>query len=261
MTKFTIVLLLILAPALLFPQDDSLMQLLGDRPLQSETPYLLPNGNFQLETGAVFSDRTDDSGEQSHLKLASTLLRYGVFNHFEVRLSEGWERVEVHPKETIPDSSYSGIGALSAGFKVFVASEKGLRPQMAITGNIFFRHIGHKYLRPTFSYPVGKLICRHTLSKKFSLGYHAGFAWNGENADGFFIYSANAGFNFSRKFMLFAEVYGTFDSGNLPNHSGNFGLIWRAADNLQVDFSGGPGFSNSVDKYLVSAGLSWRLAK
>jgi len=261
MKKITAFLLFIFSSLQLFPQGDSLLPILGDRPLQSETPHLLLKGNFQVESGAVFFDRSDDSGEQSHLKLAATLLRYGVFDHFEVRIGGGWEWVEARPNEAIPDSGYSGLGPVSAGFKVFIAEEKGWRPRMAINGNIVLRHIGNKYLRPTFSYPLGKIICRHTLSKKFSLGYHAGFAWNGENADGFFIYSANAGYNFSKKFMLFAEAYGTFDSGNLPNHSGSVGLVWYAGNNLQVDLSSGLGFSKRVDKYSIGAGLSWRFPK
>jgi hypothetical protein len=252
---------LILCVIKLAAQGDSLSQLTSDRTLQTETPDLLPQGFFQVETGFGYIDRNETEAETNRVKIASTTLRFGVFSHFEVRVASGMESVAVRDKELDIDSGYRGMDPLSAGFKVFVAHEKGIRPQMAILGNITFRHVGHEYLRPTFSYPLGKIICRHTLTKRLSVGYNAGFTWNGETADGFFIYSAYTGYDITKRLWSFAEVYGTFDAGNLPNHLGDVGLAYTLRNNLRMDLLAGLGFDRDIQKYWIGTGISWRIPR
>jgi hypothetical protein len=101
----------------------------------------------------------------------------------------------------------------------------------------------------------------HNISNRFSLGYNLGFAYNGENADGFFIYTGMLGYKISNRFWCFAEVYGNLDNGNLPNHSADAGFTYLVKNNLQFDISGGFGISDDVDKNFVSSGLSWRIPK
>jgi len=245
----------------LISQNDTLLYIISDRPTQTESPFLVPKGYFQMETGFGFVDRGDKEKDLTRYQLASTLLRYGLFKQFELRVSGGLEWVNVHVKETNIDSAYGGFDPVSAGFKVFVVEEKGWRPQMAVIGNITLRHIGNEYLRPTFSYPLGKIICKHSLTKKLSLGYYVGFTWNGEKADGFFIYSSHLGYSIIPQLWAFAEVYGTFDNGDLPNHRGRAGLSYRIRHNLQADLSTGLAFSKNVDRFTVTAGLSWRIPR
>lgn len=245
----------------LISQNETLTTIISDKPTQTESPFLVPQGYFQMETGFGYVDRDDKEKHLTRLQVASTLFRYGLFRQFELRASGGLEWVDVHDKETEVDSAYGGLDPVTVGFKVFVAEEKGWRPQMAIVGNITLRHIGNEYLRPTFSYPLGKLICRHSLTKKLSLGYHLGFTWNGEKADGFFIYSSHLGYSIVSRLWAFAEVYGTFDNGDQPNHRGGAGLSYRIRHNLKADLSMGLAFNKNVDRYTVTAGLSWRIPR
>lgn len=245
----------------LFSQNDTIHYLKSDRPLQSETPYLVPKGNFQIETGVMYVDRDDQQQHLERIRLGTTNLRYGVFANFEVRLSDSFEWVHVQDIEDSKDSTESGIGPLTAGFKVFVSREKNWLPEMAILGTITFRHLGDEDFRPTFSYPTGKLLCTHTISESFKLGYNIGFAYSGENADGFFLYSIFPTYSITTKLSAFAEIYGNFDHGDTPNNRGDAGFSYLIRKNLQVDLSAGMAFDKDIDRIFASAGLSWRIPR
>jgi hypothetical protein len=249
-------------------QNDSIPILNSDRPTQSASPFLMHKGFFQIETGAIYVDRDDPEKQLERIRLGTSLLRYGVFPNFEVRLSDSYEWVHVFTKENSTDSTESGIGPVTAGFKVFVAHEKGILPEMSILGSITFRHLGADPFMPTNSYPTGLLLCSHTITKQLSLGYNIGFSYNGESTDGFFIYSAYLGYYITSKLWVFAEAYGNFDHGDNPhdidysvNNSGNAGMTYRFYKNFQIDLSGGMAFDPGIDSYFASAGLSLRIPR
>jgi hypothetical protein len=269
MKKIPIVLsILILTTFYSLAQNDSIPNLNSDRPTQSESPYLMQKGFFQIETGAMYVNRDDQEKQLERIRLGTTLLRYGVFQNFEVRLSDCYEMVHVFTKENSTDSTESGIGPVTAGFKVLVAHEKGIRPKMSIVGSITFRHLGSDHFMPTNSYPTGLLLCSHTITKQLSLGYNIGFSYNGESTDGFFIYSAYLGYYIIPNLWVFAEAYGNFDHGDNPhdidysvNNLGNAGITCRFYKNFQIDLSGGMAFDPGIDRYFASAGLSWRIPR
>jgi hypothetical protein len=263
-----LILLFIKVTGILMAQNDSVPILNSDRPLQGETPYLMHPRFFQIETGVRYVDRKDSEKQLQRLRVGTTLLRYGVFSNFEVRFSDGYEWVHVHENEKTSDSTESGIGPLTAGFKVLVAHEKGFRPEMSILGSITFRQIGDKAFRPFNSYPLGLLLCSHTITKKLKLGYNLGFSYTGESADGFFIYSIYSDYYFTKKIWAFVEAYGNFDHGDDPNNIdystnnlGDAGISYRIKRNLQVDISGGMAFDPHVSRYFASAGISWRIPR
>ena len=253
-------LLIVLFPSATFAQNDSIPNIGTDRPTQTVGPYIVPKGSFQIESGIIYTNTNNQTDRNEQWSYATTLLRYGIFDNFEVRLNSSYEST-IYVKEAQEDSTYSGMGPVTAGFKITLAKEKGIRPELAIVASITFRHLGNENYSPTFSYPVGILAATNTLSKRFSLGYNIGFAYSGENADGFFIYTTYLGFQITDRLWSFAEVYGNFDNGNFPNHKWDAGLTYLIRHNLQFDVSGGTGFSNDVDKYFLNAGISWRLPR
>jgi len=242
-------------------QSDSIPQMSTDRPTQSVSPYLVNKGSFQIESGVVYTNLEDDTDIMKMWSIGNTLLRYGIYDNFEVRLSGSFENYSTHVKNTEIDSSYSGMGPVTAGLKVFIVEEKGIRPEIAIVGSITFRHLGSEYFYPTYSYPTGLLALNHNISKRLSFGYNAGFALNGENADGFFIYTGVLGYKISNRFWSFAEVYGNFDNANFPSHKVDAGLTYIIRKNLQLDLSGGLGLTSNENSYFLSTGLSWRIPK
>lgn len=245
----------------IFAQNDSLPDFSSDRPTQTISPFLVGKGFFQIETGAIYNKRNDASTESKELGLASTLLRYGILQNLELRLESGFKSTRFDSVNVDYDSAFSGLGAVTAGFKVFICNEKGIRPALAIVGSITLRHLGNESYAPTYSFPVGNLAASHTLTKRLSLAYNIGFAYNGSNADGYFIYSVFTGYKISKKWWSFVELYGNFDHGDFPNHKLDGGFTYLVGRNLQIDFTGGYGLDTDVNRFFINGGISWRIPR
>jgi hypothetical protein len=233
-------------------------EMVTDRPTYSVSSTNLPANSFQIETGVIFEKTSEPEYNYDQWYVGTTLLRYGVWKRFEMRMASHYQITNGEILETQADTTEQGFGPLNLGFKVHVIKEKGIRPEIAIVADITLRHIGNESYRPMFSYPTARFTASHTLLEDLSLGYNAGFAYNGSNADGFFLYSAYMTYRMLPKLTLFGEVYGNFDHGNLPNHRIDGGLTVLLRHNLQVDCSIGTGFDANIDKSFVNAGLSWR---
>ena len=88
------------------------------------------------------------------------------------------------------------------GFKVFVVEEKGIRPEISIMADLTLNKVGNLDYRPAYTYSSIKVLALHTLSNFFSLGYNFGYGNNGEDADGFFVYSVVFGMSISDGLVL-----------------------------------------------------------
>lgn len=231
-----------------------------DRPTQAVSPYIVPKGKLQIETGFGYERETNSTDDITRYSIANTLFRYSIFKNFEVRASTYYGIEEINPLQDVADSSINGFGPLTLGFKVHIIEEKGWRPEMAIVTNITLRHLGEESFAPTYSYPNASFLASYSLGK-FAIVGNAGFSYNGENADGFFIYSVAFSYNILPKLAVFIEPYGNFDHGDLPNHKIDAGFAYVIRHNLLIDISGGIGLSKSNDKDFIALGLSWRIPK
>jgi hypothetical protein len=193
--------------------------------------------------------------------MVTTLLRYGVWDNFELRLGSSYQQTKILNERTGMDSIQSGFSPVLAGFKVSIVEEKGLRPQLAFLADLTFSDIGEPDYRPSYTYSTFKFSASHTLSDLFSLGYNFGYANNGEDALGFFVYSAVLGIGICERLGAFAEVYGTSDNGDEPIFRYDGGLTYLIRDNLQLDLSAGSGIDKDVDFYFLNFGFSWRIPR
>ena len=258
---FLILIVFITSTVHLIAQTDTIPKLITDRPKQIVSPVIVPIGSLQIETGFIYETKSDDEFNIENIIVGPTVLRYGLFESLELRLAGSYQSRNVYIKESSLDSTFAGIGSVAVGFKIFIIKEKGLRPEMAFLADMTLRQIGEERLKPTFSYPVAKIVASHTLSNKFLFGYNLGFAYNGETPDGFFVYSAVLSYNITTKLAAFIEGYGNFDHGNLPNHLIDGGLTYLIRHNFQLDLSAGTGISDNTDKYFINLGFSWRIPR
>lgn len=242
-------------------QNDSIPELVTDRPDQTESSITVPKGSLQIESGFVFTNTKNSSTNTNEMNMGSTLLRYGVFENFELRLSSYYGRTSIHYESNNTDSTFSGLGAVTAGFKVFIHEEEGWIPEFSILANITLRHLGHKKFHPTYSYPSARLSASHTLSDKLSFGYNFGFAYDGEIADGFFIYSSVLGYSITPGIGFYVEVFGDFDNSNYPHHILDGGFTFKVRHNLQLDISAGTVLTSESDSHFLNTGFSWRIPR
>ncbi|MCF8405562.1 MAG: transporter [Bacteroidales bacterium] len=233
--------------------------MITDRPDQTESSINIPKYSLQIESGIVFESEKAASYDTENWGIGTTLIRYGLFKTLELRLATYYQTSKSHFNEIDSDSILQGFGPLVAGFKVFVVREKGLRPQISILADMTLRHLGNETIRPTYSYPTAKILASHTLSPKWNIGYNAGFGYNGEKPDGFFIYSFTTGYSVSSNLGTFIEIYGNFDHGDNPNHKVDAGFTYLVKDNFQLDLSFGIGLNANITKSFISTGFSWRI--
>lgn len=261
MKKFTIAFLLFSSVLLAFSQNDSIPELVTDRPDATESSSTVPLGSLQIESGFIFTNTKSQEVQSDEYNLGSTLVRYGLLENFELRVGTYYGKLTEHYESIDVDSTFSGLGAVSGGFKVFICEEDGWIPEFSAMTEVTLRHIGHRKMHPTYSYFVTRLTASHTLSKKFSSGYNFGFGLDGEDPDGFFIYSAVIGYSITPSIGAFVEVFGEFDNADFPHSVLDGGLTFLIRHNLQLDVSAGISLSSQSDIYFLNTGFSWRIPR
>jgi hypothetical protein len=60
-------------------------ELVTDRPDQTEAPSLVPTGGLQVETGFVYEKDGEQNITKTNFTYNTTLIKYGVNDHFELR--------------------------------------------------------------------------------------------------------------------------------------------------------------------------------
>ncbi len=236
-------------------------ELITDRPDQTESSCTVPKNSLQIETGFVYENFKKDNDEFKNWGIGTTLLRYGVWDNFELRLGSYYQLSNIQSNLSEMDSTQSGIGPIALGFKVYVVEEKGFRPEISIMADLTINKIGNLDYRPTYTYSSIKVLASHTLSDLFSLGYNFGYGNNGEDAGGFFVYSAVLGMSISDRFGAFAEIYGTSNEGDSPHTRVDAGLTYLVRHNFQLDVSGGTGLDSGIKMYFINFGLTWRIPR
>lgn len=242
---FTFIILLIVYNA--FSQESDQPELIGDRPDQTESAFVLPKGYFQFEDGFV---NEYESSEIQNISYSSMLLRYGLFDHMELRFGTDYLKTK---QELFDD--LSGFSPFYVGAKIHVQEEKGWIPQIAFLGHITIANTGAKdYLQKYHSSQM-VLTFNHTLSDKISLGYSLGVEFPSEINYAIGTYTLVTGFSLTEKLGAFAEIYGDFSKNMYADNKVNGGVTYLVLPNLQLDVAGGFGLSQNSAKSYYSVGL------
>ncbi|MCB2222260.1 MAG: transporter [Bacteroidetes bacterium] len=232
--------------------------LVTDRPDQTESSVTVPRKSLQIETGFIYEHYAEDQYVLENMALGTTLLRYGVLENFELRLGSSYQINTLKPASGTADTTQQGIAPISVGIKVYIVQEKGIWPELSLLADFTLNQLTALDFRPTYNYSTIQLAASHTLSDRFGLGYNLGYAYNGEDPKGYFLYSLVLGISVSERIGAFVESYGNFDPGAIPRHRFDAGFTYLISQNIQVDISGGFGPKDTVSMGFVSMGLSWR---
>ncbi len=231
-----------------------------DRPDQSESPYLMSKGYFQVETGLVYeSDELEKDFTVTTLNAPSILVKYGLFKNIELRA--GLDLLNEKTKITSTSTSESGFGPLVLGTKIKMLEEKGSTPETALLLKLSVPFKETSRFQSTYLGTEFRLVMTNNLNKKFSLSYNIGAAF-GEGAPGAIgIYSVSLGASLMKKLSVFGEIYGFLPQKTSPDHRFDAGLTYLIMKNVQVDASFGLGLSKKSPDYFVGGGVSFRLPK
>jgi hypothetical protein len=234
-------------------------EIVTDRPDQTEAPSLVPKGGLQVELGT--SVENDKSGESkfTNYTYGTALIKYGVNEHFELRLISEYLGERLRSSESAP-IRYNGLSPLAIGVKIKLAEETGAWPQTALIGHVNLKS-GSSEFAPDYTAGDFRFTFAHTLSDKFSLSYNVGAEWNGQTPDATFLYTLSLGYVISPKFGAYIESYSFFPEESKADHRFDAGVTYKISPVVQFDVSGGIGLSENAPDSFLSAGISFRLFK
>lgn len=243
----------------LFAGAQTTSELITDRPDQTESSSAVPLKSLQIETGFLLENKSIELLHHKSFAFNSTLLRYGLFQNFELRL--GLEFLGDHYKMKHQDSvsKISGFSPLYTGFKVKIIDEDGLKPEIAILGGLTLPFTAKKGYKPSHVSADMRLSFSHTLSDRFSLGYNLGAEWDGESAGPLYFYSLALGIGLTNNLSMFAESFGLLNPNGEPENMLDTGFTYLVFNNLQLDLSAGIGLNDQAIDNFISFGLTLRI--
>ncbi len=238
-----------------FPALAETPELVTDRPDQTESAEIVPQGFVQTELGFADADAAD--------AFAAGLVRIGLSRRVELRVALDEAFLE-GPEEAVD---------VSLGAKFRVVDEKGRRPAIAAIAALN-RRVGDSALpvsdgfRPSFRFAFG-----HTLGERLSLGYNAGVSWDetvrfvgmpavpDKQLESRFLWTVALGIAGPERIGFFLEAFG--DTGLSDDGSAETaldgGVTFLIRPNVQLDLYVGAGISDAAPDWLAGAGVSFRL--
>jgi hypothetical protein len=237
---------------------DAREEINSDRPDQSDSPFLVPRGSLQVETGFYIErDRTIEINS-SNVAFHSSLLRYGVNENIELRLvSEYLGRYVEHSGVV---TSKSGFSPLVLGMKLRLADESGIWPQIGFTSHIKLRAGSSGFVQSNTTTNL-RFVFAHNLTSRWVLNYNVGAEWNGETPQAIFLGTLSMSFLLNETLSVFGEVYSFFPEHSAIDNRADGGLTLRVTPVVQLDLAGGIGLDEHSPDFYVTTGVSFRLFK
>ena len=228
-------------------------ELVTDRPDQTESATVVPQGLLQVETGYLF---TRDGDVDSHAA-PGTLFRIGLGGRTELRLGHAG---------VMGTEGRRGTGDSELGAKVnLITQADGWRPELALLGGLSLP-TGAGGFSSGGTDPSFLVAFAHELAPRLSLGYNAGAEWESSPdvpGDAFVVYSLALGIGVTDRLGAFIEVFGDqpVTSEVATAVSADAGLTLLLTEVLQWDFSVGRRLRGPADDLFVGTGLSFRLPR
>ncbi len=158
-------------------------------------------------------------------------------------------------------SSKNTISFATIGTKLNVVKGNGLSPAVGFIINFTIPSLTSDNLNTDYVGTSINLALQNEFTDKLSAGYNLGAVWAGDTPEPAFFYTLSLGYEFSKRFSGFAEVFGSLPEKSRSNHVFDFGLNFLALNNLAFDASAGVGLTDNSPNFFVNGGFSFRLPK
>ena len=234
--------------------------IITDRPNATESPNTVPKSTIQVETGAFFEAYEANGTKAETIGYNTTLVRYGLFDNFELRLGWNFEEIRTTVGGVKLDNVETGLSPLLAGLKVEIVEEKGLIPKIGLLVHMALPFTASDDFRPQTTGVDFRLSLGHTLSDKSSIAYNLGAKWGDDSSVANYLYTLVYGYSITEKLGSYFEIYGDASKANKPNHFWDAGITYLISNVIQADATIGKSFTEGQDIF-VSAGLSFRIPK
>ena len=253
MKKFMLI-VLILSSIQIYGQSGN-SPLVTDRPDQTESSSTVPGGYLQIETGIVYDNFEMGSTTVTSLGVATTLLRLGITDNFELRTASQFLNQTVRAGDV--EITDIGVGGLDVGTKIYFFEETYYMPEVSLIAN-FNLPVGADAFVGDKITPSVILAMSNTLSSSIGLGYNIGVEFAEESQNIFFL-SAALGIGLTDKLSCFIESYNFLSSDNNPQLFADAGFTYLLSNDFQFDVSAGYGLNDEYTSWFINGGFSYRL--
>lgn len=228
-----------------------------DRPDFTESPNVVPKGALQIETGFVF-----EKDKQTGLNMGATpihinsttfntgLLRYGLTDKLELRFNYSIDKVE--ESGGVSDTSYTELSPMFLGAKTNLY--KGEKVSLGFLTHLYFTP-DFDGLSPEFLMPISI-----DLSEKLGVAFQLGMSWGIGEESPVGLYSMSIGYAITDALNAYVEPYG-YSINNLDYRGKdrrlNGGLTYLVNNKLQLDLTGGIGYTKHAPDHFINAGISY----
>ena len=263
MKKITLILLA-------FGNFGAFAQIETDRPDFTESPNTVPKGAFQVETGFIMeNDKIENLGgsfEYQNLTLNTTLIRYGLLEHLELRFNWANNQNEETQKRLIQGGVDSSFSSVTSGF---LTSFVGFKTNLYKTDKISIGFLGHLYVPDLSSgdfkvdnqkvasellFPVS-----YQITERFGVAAQYGINWDGLSPNPTTGYTLAFGYAITDQLNCYIEPYGFLTNNGEELHLVNGGFTYLVNDNFQLDLTGGFGLNDDAPDNFISCGASFLL--
>ncbi len=245
MTKTVLLFISLIIGSLCFAQT---VELITDRPDQTESAVTVPQNALQIETGFVVENKGNDKSYAYN----TTLLRYGLLDNFELRLGAEYLGEDVNNQIT------KGFSPLYAGFKLKIKDEDRWKPEIAFLGALIMPFTADPEFEPNNTAANMRFAFAHTLNDKTSLSYNIGAQWDGVSTTPAYFYSLALGVSVSPKIGAYLESYGNIIEKDQSEYLIDAGLTYLLSPIFQLDISTGLGLNDEAIDNFLSFGLTYR---
>ncbi len=221
-----------------------------DRPGEgTDAASVVGAGVGQLETG-VFQEWESQEDYQFGY-YPTVLLRYGLLDRVELRLSSGLYTSEAR----------SGIGwsPLDLATKVALIEEaRGVIPQAALLIGFTLPATGSEEVQANFTQPRVVLLLNHSINSWLGITTNLGAHWENDSPETIYRYALSLDLSLSKRVGAFAEFYGNLPEASASSHLFNSGFTYLVTNDLQLDLAAGTALTDNAPDFYVGGGVSWR---
>ena len=203
----------------------------------------------QLEVG--FYREQDDQEGYPLWKYPVALLRYGMIDRVEVRVSSG-----LFTDQAVDGTRWSPI---TVGTKVaLVEEQQGWVPQAALLVSLTLPQTGSAVAQSRFTQPHVVLLLNHGLTSWLGITTNLGAHWENDLPETLYRYAMSFDFSLSDRVGAFAEFYGDLPEASPTNHLFNAGFTFLVNNDLQFDLATGTALTEGALDFYVGGGVSVR---
>ena len=245
------------------PRLDTFDPLEADRPDFTESPSTVGLGRLQIEGGWTYlHDRSAGIDANLH-SLPELLLRYGVTERIEFRLSWlGYLNYRDRDIQTGEIYSFDGSSDLWIGCKLQITDESGWQPRSALIASVkapigvseWTSHGSDTILNYNYGWGI---------TDKLSLAGSTGTWWTQFEGDHYAVMhqSAVVGLGITERLGCYLEWFGLFFHGTddvRPDHYLDGGFTYLVTEDFQLDWRLGVGLNESADDLFTGIGFAVR---